>query len=256
MDILCVGDSLTFGNVGYSYIHFLRQNTRYRLINKGRNGDTVRGAYARLKGMIDARKYDAEAYILGIGTNDLLLPYLKTVSPLWSLHMSLRCKVMKCIENDEEFHQAFKKTVSLLHERCKPVIVLGMPFINLEGFPHELLKKRNRVMHEVADAYSCPFIDTYRLQTEMIPSDSREYTWRHKNVIRIADALMMTLFPLSKDCFSKARGLTTSVDGVHLSSCSARLLAAEIEKTLAARAAGHGGPAAERGARRRPLFVS
>ena len=42
----------------------------------------------------------------------------------------------------------------------------------------------------------------------------------------------MTLFPCTKDCFAKMRGLTTSVDGVHFNSESAKILAMEIEKHI------------------------
>lgn len=47
MRLICIGDSLTFGNVGYSYIHFLDKNIT--AVNKGKNGDTVRGVYTRIK---------------------------------------------------------------------------------------------------------------------------------------------------------------------------------------------------------------
>lgn len=51
MKVFCIGDNLTFGNVGYSYIHFLNlnRNSHYEYINKGKNRDTVRGCYDRLK---------------------------------------------------------------------------------------------------------------------------------------------------------------------------------------------------------------
>ena len=38
----------------------------------------------------------------------------------------------------------------------------------------------------------------------------------------------MTLFPFTKDCFAKLRDLTTSVDGAHFNSESAKVLATEI----------------------------
>lgn len=55
MKLICIGDSLTFGNVGYSYIHFL--NKKNHAVNKGKNGDTLRGAYGRLKKIIDKSRH-------------------------------------------------------------------------------------------------------------------------------------------------------------------------------------------------------
>lgn len=49
MKIICIGDSLIFGNVGYSYIYFFDKNSHCKYINKGKNEDTVRGVYSRLK---------------------------------------------------------------------------------------------------------------------------------------------------------------------------------------------------------------
>ena len=119
MKIICLGDSLTFGNVGYSYIHFLDKKSNNQYVNKGKNGDTVSGVYSRLKKLINKSKYNSEIYILGIGTNDILLPYLRTVSLLWFLQMSLRCKLMKCIEDDEIFCQKYSRVLELFYRNNK-----------------------------------------------------------------------------------------------------------------------------------------
>ncbi|MBG9979537.1 hypothetical protein HZY91_02670 [Facklamia sp. DSM 111018] len=46
---------------------------------------------------------------------------------------------------------------------------------------------------------------------------------------RLLDELSITIFPKSKDWFAKIRGLVQTVDGVHFSSITAKLLAKEIE---------------------------
>lgn len=234
MKIICIGDSLTFGNVGYSYIHFLNKNSGRQYSNKGRNGDTVRGAYNRLKSLMGKSKDDSEMYILGIGTNDVLLPYLRSVSLFWFLQMSLRCRLMRCIEDDAVFCREYRKILTLLYKKNKRVILFGMPFINLKNFPHERLIKRNKCIEALAEKYHCPFVDVYKLQKEKIRANRRIYTWKYRFLIRVADAAIMTLLPFTKDYFAKIRGLTTSVDGVHFNSESASVLAAEIEKHILA----------------------
>lgn len=42
----------------------------------------------------------------------------------------------------------------------------------------------------------------------------------------------MTILPFTKDWFSKIRGLNMTVDGAHLNSRLAKLIASEIEKTI------------------------
>jgi lipase/acylhydrolase, GDSL family len=230
MKIICFGDSLTFGNVGYSYIYFLRKKSHHQYINKGKNGDTVTGLYKRLVKTVGNLKNESEMYIIGIGTNDILLPYLKSVSLFWFLQMSLRCKIKKCIEDDDYFCQKYNDILTLLSKNNKQAVIFGMPFINLKHFPLEQLIRRNKIIEELAEKYHYPYIDIYRLQKEKIAADYRIYTWKYRFLIRTTDAVIMTLFPFTKDCFARLRGLTTSVDGAHFNSESAKILAMEIEK--------------------------
>lgn len=230
MKITCLGDSLTYGNVGYSYIDFI--DKRIHAVNKGKNGDTVIGARRRLEKILNQSKYDSPIYVLGIGTNDLLLPYLKTVSLFWFIMMSIRCKVKACIKDDLQFYREYDNLLSLLSKNDKRVIVFGQPFINLRNFPHEDLIKRNEIIKKLADQYNFPFIDIYRLQKERIEEDTKVYTWKYSFLLRVIDAIIMSIIPSTKDKFAKRRGLTTSVDGAHFNSNSAKILAEEVEKYL------------------------
>ena len=82
MSILCIGDSLTRGQVGYSYLPFLTTQAKYK--NAGKNGDTILCMTDRLKEILEGKQSaDIDTVIVGIGTNDLLLPYLTGISPLW-----------------------------------------------------------------------------------------------------------------------------------------------------------------------------
>ncbi|MEB3024912.1 MULTISPECIES: SGNH/GDSL hydrolase family protein [unclassified Parvimonas] len=254
MKVVCIGDSLTYGNVGYSYFYFLYNYMGYDYINKGKNGDSLRGMFSRLKKIVNNPNTDSDLYIIGIGTNDILLPYLRDSSPFWFLLMSSRCKIKRCIEDDETFYQEYNELLNFLHERNKKVIIFGMPFINLEKFPDEKLVKRNKMIEDLSKKYNYPFIDIYKLQKEKIQPDNRVYTWKYRFLLRsnkvpgkppdakhrrrvgfllrIFDYIIMTLVPISKNYFAKIRGLTTTVDGVHFSYESARILAIEIAKNI------------------------
>ena len=154
------------------------------------------------------------------------------MSLFWFLQMSLRCKLMRCIEDDEIFYQEYGKIVDFLHKNNKKVIIFGLPFVNLKGFPQEKLIKRNKLIEALAKKYHYPFIDIYKLQKEKIAMDYRIYTWKYSFLIRVVDAVIMSLLPFTKDYFSRLRGLTTSVDGVHFNSQSAKILAKEIENHI------------------------
>lgn len=232
MKVVCIGDSLTYGNVGYSYFYFLYNYMGYDYINKGKNGDSLRGMFSRLRKIVGNPNTDSDLYVIGIGTNDILLPYLRDSYPFWFLLMSSRCKIKRCIEDDETFYQEYNELLNFLHERNKKVIIFGMPYINLEKFPDEKLVKRNKLIEDLAEKYDYPFIDIYKLQKEKIQPDNYVYTWEYRFLLRIFDYIIMTLVPISKNYFAKIRGLTTTVDGVHFSYKSARILAIEIAKNI------------------------
>ena len=70
MSILCIGDSLTRGQVGYSYLPFLKTQAKYK--NAGKSGDTILCMTDRLKEILEGKQSaDIDTVIVGIGTNDL-----------------------------------------------------------------------------------------------------------------------------------------------------------------------------------------
>ncbi|WMJ80226.1 GDSL-type esterase/lipase family protein [Clostridium sp. MB40-C1] len=76
MNIVCIGDSLTFGygvNSNENWIHLVNSNLNLSLTNKGFNGDTTAGMLFRFYEdvTLNSPKY---AFIMG-GTNDFLLNY-------------------------------------------------------------------------------------------------------------------------------------------------------------------------------------
>lgn len=232
MKIACFGDSLTFGSVGYSYIRFL--NPEYKAINKGINGDTTICGYKRLKKYIEnPTNKDVDVYVIAIGTNDLLLPYLASVSLLWKIQITPRVKMKKCISNDTLFETEYKKYIDLILSHNKQVIIVGLPLLQLKEYPNESVQKRNLILKKIAADYHVSFIDTAFLQQQTIQNISFPYSWKYKNVIRIMDGMIMLALPFSKDWFSKFRHLELTVDGVHFNSLAAKLIGDAINNTVA-----------------------
>lgn len=146
--------------------------------------------------------------------------------------MSLRCWIKQSIEDDDLFLEHYEKLLQEGRMNNKKIILFGMQFINLIHFPQDKLIYRNKQMKALASKYDYPFIDIFRLQKELISKVQREYTCKYRFIIRVIDAIIMTLCPSSKDWFAKIRGLTSTVDGAHFNSVSAKILAHEIEKIL------------------------
>jgi len=223
MKIACFGDSLTFGAMGYSYIKYL--NPAYTVVNKGVNGDTTICAAERLKRYLDSPAHgDVDVYVVAIGTNDLLLPYLTTVSPSWRTQMKPRVSMKKCILDDALFESEYRKILELVQSRGKTAVAVGLPLLQLAGYPNERGQKRSLIIKKLAADYGVFFVDAALLQRQAVQCISFSYSWKHKNLVRIADGAVMLLFPFSKDWFSKLRRLELTVDGVHFNSRSARLV--------------------------------
>ena len=197
MKIVCFGDSLTFGSMGYSYIKYL--DPKFTVINKGINGDTTVCAYERMKKYIENSKNDdVDVYIVAIGTNDLFLPYLSTISSLWKAQMAPRVINKKCISDDTLFEKEYQKYIELILSHNKIAITIGLPLLQLKGFPYETAQERSRIIKKLATKYNVLFINAAFLQQQSIKNISFSYSWKHKNAIRIFDAIIMLVFSIFK----------------------------------------------------------
>lgn len=231
MKILCLGDSLTFGSVGYSYIRFL--DSRINAVNKGKNGDTTQGALRRLKRYLRNPRYSGiSTYVVFIGVNDILGPYLSTLSPVWKLIMKPRCAYKRCITEDSVFAAEYEKMLSLLAENGKTPVLVGLPFIQVKGFPSEKILARNAIIEDHAKKHGLPYVDACSIQQSALKKPETQHSWGITGFGRVLDAAAMIAFPKSKELLSKSRRLELTVDGVHFNALSAKLLAGEIGRAV------------------------
>lgn len=229
MKLLCLGDSLTFGSAGYSYIRFL--DPRISAVNKGKNGDSTRGAAKRLERYLrDPRYFEISVYVVFIGINDILGPYLSTLSPFWKLVMKPRCACKRCITEDSVFAAEYENMLTLLAQNGKSPVLVGLPFIQIKGFPSEKILARNAIIQGLAKKHGLPYVDAFSLQQGALKDPKEAYSWGICWGRRVLDIAIMTLFPGRKDTLSRARRLSLTVDGVHTNSLSAKLLADEISR--------------------------
>lgn len=232
--VLCIGDSLTFGNVGYSYVKFLE---KLKIINKGLNGDPILGIEKRLKKYLSLKCYkDIDLIILWGGTNDILLPNLKKVSAFWNISNTLRPFFFgyHYCESDEEFYNVYERIIQNLQKSNKKVLLLGLPKAELKNLNiNYKLQERSRMIEELSIKYNLDFIDIYKIMDELnFPTKSLGYSWGMLNLTRIFDAFLMIIYPPSKKQFSKMRKLNLTVDGIHLSEVSAKEIAKSIDNYI------------------------
>ncbi len=227
MIIACFGDSLTFGSLGHSYLEYLDKD--FKVKNEGLNGDTAVCMHARLKHYITrASNSKTDLYIIAIGTNDLLLPYLATVSPFWKIPMSSRVRYKKCSEKSSSFECEYEKILQTVTSSGKRAFVLGLPYLQLKDYPNDSVDERNKIIKNLAAKYGIPFVDTVDIQHHIIDHMNVSYSWKYGFPLRLAEGILLPILPCLKDYLSDKRRLELTIDGVHWSSKTARAVAAAV----------------------------
>ena len=231
MRVLFLGDSLTRGSIGYSFADFLPSDIQ--VINKGVNGDTTRGARDRL---MRYTTIDCDSVVVCIGANDVLLPAMGEVSLLWRPQMRVRCYLQRCTTTDGDFAHEYGKICELLMQSGKDTVLMGLPHMEMKKIAASLIERRNEIIAQLAEKYDFPYIDSGRVQREEISQCPGAYGWAYSQPRRLADGMIMALFPRSKRWYAQRRrrcyGLKFTVDGVHLNEYSARALAQHISDVL------------------------
>lgn len=227
--ILYLGDSLTRGIVGWSYIKFMPREP-YK--NGGLDGDTAHGALRRLRVYRKMGWYpDITAVVVGIGTNDLLQPHLMSTGLVWRLVFGWRRRWKRWADRGE-YERVMRQIIETVLSDGKKCVLMGLPLMQLKDYPLEELSERNGILKRLAEEYGLPFADVLAAETRAVPDPRRDYDWGKLGLQRLADIVAMGLIHRTKDWFSRRRGLELTVDGVHFNSRSGRLAAETVRECL------------------------
>ena len=142
--IACVGDSLTHGNVGQSWVDYLRNEfPNDTFLNEGINGNTVWQVLKRLEPMLSCRP---DIVIVMIGTNDALGSF--------DVNSGLRYKRNNKLPEVPTFEK-FKEQLSELIERLSEVPEIGICTIppigeNKDSLVNMHVKRFNEFIESIA----------------------------------------------------------------------------------------------------------
>jgi lysophospholipase L1-like esterase len=217
------GDSLTSGVPGSSYAAILRERfPEDTLLSFGKPNDTVVSLYRRISAMQLDKPLDAA--FLWIGVNDL------SQTDRWSYRAFHTLLTQRRARDMEEFRSFHRATLNLLCEVSGRVIVAppALKGENPENHWNRRLANLARLIESItADNDRAEFLD---LQAAF----ARELTARPgsdhlpRNPLRVVlDALTLRTDG-QIDAKATERGLHLTLDGVHLNSAGARLVAEEV----------------------------
>ena len=223
MNIACFGDSLTRGVPGSSYFALLqRQFPEDTLLNYGKGNDTVVSLYRRISAVHFNRPLDIA--FLWIGVNDVPQTNGRLDRAFHTLIKQPRAR------DTEEFRASYRAILDLLCDKAGRVIV-APPVLkgeNLENRWNRRLADLARLIKDVtADYDRAEFLDLQSaFARELVARPISDYLLT--SPIRVLLDALLLRSDEQVDRKATGRGLHLTLDGVHLNSTGAKLVAREL----------------------------
>ena len=213
MKIALIGDSLTEGRPGVSFFNILKEKfPNITFVNLGKPGESVKSLYNRL---IETKlEIDYDLSFLWIGVNDV---YSKLLS----------VQAQPVAKDHDEFKDYYEKVLELVVGSSKKVVAVTPALVGeqIDNAPNNEIKELNVLIQSIASRHSnVSFINMQSVFfSHLSKVNSSDYI--STKIMRI---MLDTLFykkPSKIDKISKERGLHLTLDGIHLNSTGAQLVA-------------------------------
>lgn len=224
MKIALIGDSLTEGRPGVSFHNILKEKFPViTFINLGKPGESVKSLYTRLKK--EKLETDYDLSFLWIGVNDVYSKLLKV-------------QAQPVAKDYDEFRDYYEKVLELIIESSKKVIVVTPALVgeNPDNAPNNEIKELNVLIQSIASKYDT--VSFLNMQSVFLNnlSEKNSSDYINTKVVRVMMDVLFYKKPSRIDKLSKERGLHFTLDGVHLNSTGAQIVAeiyaSEIEHLL------------------------
>ena len=220
MNIIFFGDSLTEGIPGISYFDILKEKLpQHVLVNAGKGGDTVISLHRRIKKMNLNEVYDIA--FLWIGTNDILV-HISKKYPIIKM-----CCMQPWVKNVNDFSNRYQKLLKMISKNAKKIFVVS-PAIIGEDVNNKWNKKLEEVSLEI-EKISSEFknVDYINMHKEFASflSGKKPSKFILNGIFRDVIAAWLFNIPRLVDEKSKRRGLYLTLDGAHLNTAGAKMVA-------------------------------
>ncbi len=228
MKIACIGDSLTQGIPGASYFDLLRESLpQHRWINLGKGNDTIVSLYRRLaQTSFDDAPFDLA--FLWVGVNDV------SQESAWWFRLANTLRRQPRSQSLTEFRACYQKTLDILVRRARRVIAVT-PLLKGEDVDSEWNRQIDILARTIAEmtthyeavAYLDPRPAFY---AELANRQTSDYL--QESPLRIALDILALWSDARVDEKAAKRGLHSTLDGVHLNSAGAALVADMFSKAV------------------------
>jgi len=220
MRIAFIGDSLTAGKPGSSYFAILRARLAGQtLVNLGRGNDTVVSLYRRLTRLRLGEPFDIA--FLWIGVNDVAL------GSRWTFQAVGLLKRQPSARDRDEFRAYYQATLDLLRRHAHRVVAVSMALKgeDVNSSCNRELEALSKVIQESASrGERTEYLDVRTAFIERL-AGKRISNYLPRNVIQVALDALTLRSDEQIDRKSAERGLDLTLDGIHLNSAGAQLVA-------------------------------
>jgi lysophospholipase L1-like esterase len=230
MNIACYGDSLTAGIPGVSYVDILRKRLpQYTLLNYSRIDETVISLYWRITRQKLLAPVDVAC--LWIGTNDAI----GVRSRAAAIYRAIRRQPQA--QDAREFRAYYRAILDLLHSHAGRVITASPLCIgeDLSSPANRVVARLSALIGQISASYSnSRYLDLHAILGSKLAGKPLS-TYRAGNLLRVLLDALMLRSQKRIDRVAAGRGLHVTLDGVHLNSAGAQLVADAFMQALADR---------------------
>jgi lysophospholipase L1-like esterase len=228
MKIACIGNSLTRGVPGVSYFDLLRAKLpQHRWINLGRGNDTAVSLYRRL-----ARLPFADApfdlAFLWVGVNDV------SKESAWWFRLANALRRQPRAQSPTQFRAYYQQTLDILVRHARRAIAVA-PLLkgeNVESEQNRQIDVLARAIAELTTRYEAvAYLDPRpAFYAELTGRQTSDYL--KESPLRIVLDILTLWSAARVDEKAAERGLHFTLDGVHLNSAGAEMIADMFSKAV------------------------
>lgn len=220
MKVGLIGDSLTEGRPGVSFYNLLKlQYPHISFDNLGNPSETIKSLFTRLEKTPLQSSYDL--LFLWVGVNDVYSKLLKVqAQPVTKDHI--------------EFEEYCLKVLEKAHTASKNVVLVSPALVgeDLQNHSNNEVKELTSVMESIAlksgNVYFVNMQNLFKEHLEHLDCSS----FINTSVMRVLLDVLFYKNPLRIDKLSQKRGLHVTMDGVHLNSKGADIVAQQYSSII------------------------
>lgn len=215
MKVGLIGDSLTDGRPGVSFSNLLKEKyPNLTFVNLGKSGETVKSLHIRLtKTTLDT---DYDLTFLWIGVNDVYSKMLKVQAQPVAI-------------NHEEFQEYYNKIIEMVLASSKHIVAVSPAVVgeNTTNDANKELRELSSIMQSISSKH--PNTSFLNLQSvfEQHLSNVRSSEYIGTSVMSVMKDVLFYKNPTRINQLSTKRGLHLTLDGIHLNSRGAAIVADE-----------------------------